>query len=229
MVCGALHNRQQCTYQQFLRTKNIANYHILQINQPTQISLKYELVRNGFNNNNCFLKCQQLYTSRLVRVQLVLDSVLLTYFRICQSIVLNRLVNCYSLPQETFSKNQAYVYSSLMILTTYLVTFAYHNVTFRMSDLSIKIQVACRCLIYRKSLKLTQNKVTAGHVVNLVTNDVNNFGRNVYYAHYLWLAPLETVIILYLVYSVLGSTATIGMMIILICMILLSKKKLPKT
>ncbi|KAJ3617905.1 hypothetical protein MTP99_006989 [Tenebrio molitor] len=140
---------------------------------------------------------------------------------ICQSIVLNRLVNCYSLPQETFSKNQAYVYSSLMILTTYLVTFAYHNVTFRMSDLSIKIQVACRCLIYRKSLKLTQNKVTAGHVVNLVTNDVNNFGRNVYYAHYLWLAPLETVIILYLVYSVLGSTATIGMMIILICMILL--------
>jgi ATP-binding cassette subfamily C (CFTR/MRP) protein 4 len=175
------------------------------------------------------LKCQQLYTSRLVRVQLVLDSVLLTYFRICQSIVLNRLVNCYSLPQETFSKNQTYVYSSLMILTTYLVTFAYHNVTFRMSDLSIKIQVACRCLIYRKSIKLTQNKVTAGHVVNLVTNDVNNFGRNVYYAHYLWLAPLETVIILYLVYSVLGSTATIGMMIILICMILLSKKNLPKT
>ncbi len=68
----------------------------------------------------------------------------------------------------------------------------------------MKIRVALCSLIYRKTLKLSKNalsETTAGQVLNLISNDVARLDFCVMFVHYLWIGPLQTVIVTYLMYQ----------------------------
>lgn len=91
--------------------------------------------------------------------------------------------------------------------------FLTHPYMMGVLHLGMKLRVACCSLIYRKSLKLSKTALgntTAGQVVNLLSNDVNRFDVAVIFAHQLWVGPLETVLVTYLMYQQVGVSAVIG-------------------
>lgn len=82
----------------------------------------------------------------------------------------------------------------------------------------MKLRIACCSLIYRKALRLSKTalgQTTAGQVVNLLSNDVNRFDVCVLFAHQLWVGPVETIIITYLMYLQVGLAAVIGVLCML--------------
>lgn len=65
------------------------------------------------------------------------------------------------------------------------------------------MRVGLCSMIYRKALRLSKTALgdtTAGHVVNLISNDVGRLDLATIFVHYLWVGPLETLFITYLMY-----------------------------
>lgn len=64
-----------------------------------------------------------------------------------------------------------------------------------------------------QSLRLSKTalgETTVGQVVNLLSNDVNRFDVAVIFLHYLWIGPLATVIITYLMWQEISWAAIVG-------------------
>lgn len=53
-------------------------------------------------------------------------------------------------------------------------------------------------------------QTTAGQVVNLLSNDVNRFDYAFIYTHFIWLLPLQVIIVCYLIYIKIGYAAIVG-------------------
>lgn len=94
--------------------------------------------------------------------------------------------------------------------------------------LGMKTRIACCSLIYRKALRLSKTALgdtTVGQVVNLLSNDVNRFDMAVLFVHYLWVGPLETLVVAYLTYQEFGIAAVIGIATLLLVIPFQSKFK----
>lgn len=64
-----------------------------------------------------------------------------------------------------------------------------------------------------QSLRLSKTalgQTTVGQVVNLLSNDVNRFDVAIIFLHYLWIGPLATVIITYLMWQEISWAAVVG-------------------
>lgn len=80
------------------------------------------------------------------------------------------------------------------------------------------MKVATSTLIYRKVLKLSKSalaETTVGQMVNLISNDASRFELATVHFHYLWLAPLETIIVMVLMYFYVGYSGMIGIILLL--------------
>lgn len=53
-------------------------------------------------------------------------------------------------------------------------------------------------------------------MINLLSNDVNRLDYCVYTLHYAWIAPIQTVLVSYLLYRELGNSAFAGIVTLLI-------------
>ncbi|XP_018045492.1 PREDICTED: probable multidrug resistance-associated protein lethal(2)03659 [Atta colombica] len=112
-------------------------------------------------------------------------------------------------------KSYAYGCAVGVILCSALNVFVIHPYMMGILHMGMKVRVACCSLIYRKTLKMTRTalgETTIGQAVNLLSNDVNRFDVSIIFLHYLWLGPLETIIITYVMYHVLdvGVSSIIG-------------------
>ncbi|KAJ8983669.1 hypothetical protein NQ317_003456 [Molorchus minor] len=105
------------------------------------------------------------------------------------------------------------MYAGLIVLATLINVLCIHNYQLRVMHLGMKIRVAACSLIYRKALKLSKTalaETTVGQMVNLLSNDVGRFDFAGQHIHNLWLAPVETVVVMYLVYNYVGTTGLVG-------------------
>lgn len=137
-----------------------------------------------------------------------------------QPIFLGELIFNYgSTSEETiFGLQPAYVYAAGFILSNLLCFIIMYSLLLTQFHCGMKLRLAVCSMIYRKSLKLSKTalgNITAGHVVNLISNDVGRLDLAFMLLHYIWLAPLITVVVSYLVFLEIGWSAFVGIAIVL--------------
>lgn len=138
-------------------------------------------------------------------------------FRVMQPIFLGKLLRYYT--DDAMTKEDAYLYAGGVILCSGVLIFITHPYMLGILHMGMKLRIACCTLIYRKALKLSRTalgETTVGQAVNLLSNDVNRFDVALIYLHYLWLGPLETIIITYFMYKEVELSAIFGVIILLL-------------
>lgn len=141
--------------------------------------------------------------------------------RISQPLLLGGLIRYFSQPADSqeITLNMAYMYAGGVIACSGLVVFIAHPYIMALLHLGMKLRVATSSLIYRKALNLSKtaaNQTTSGQVVNLLSNDVNRFDVAFIFIHNLWVGPVQTAIITYLLWDLMGPAALIGLAALLI-------------
>jgi len=64
--------------------------------------------------------------------------------------------------------------------------------------------------------KTSLGETTVGQVVNLLSNDVNRFDSVVIFLNYLWIGPVQTILVTYFLWREIGVSSIIGVAILLI-------------
>ncbi|XP_044752072.1 probable multidrug resistance-associated protein lethal(2)03659 isoform X2 [Coccinella septempunctata] len=139
--------------------------------------------------------------------------------RILQPIAIGRLLDFYSPSNTEITKDDAYIYAGAVVLCSLINVLVVHPYMLGVSHLGMKLRIACCSLIYRKSLRLSNTalgETTIGQVVNLLSNDVNRFDVSLIFGHQLWVAPLETIVVSYLLYLEIGVSAFLGIVLLLV-------------
>ncbi|KAH8413305.1 hypothetical protein KR009_009960 [Drosophila setifemur] len=113
----------------------------------------------------------------------------------------------------------AQVYAVLLIACSLASVLLTHPYMMGMMHLAMKMRVAVSCAIYRKAIRLSRTAMgdtTIGQVVNLLSNDLNRFDRALIHFHFLWLGPLELLIVAYFLYDQIGVASFYGISILVL-------------
>ncbi|XP_014214767.1 probable multidrug resistance-associated protein lethal(2)03659 [Copidosoma floridanum] len=139
--------------------------------------------------------------------------------RIAQPIILAYLLRYFS-GQHDMEKSEAFIWGSGIVIELLLECLTYHPIMYAMMHIGMKIRVACCSLIYRKLLKISRSapdsKTSVGQIINLLSNDVNRLDYSVLSSHYLWISPIQTAIIAYLLYKEVDMAASLGLFALLL-------------
>nr|XP_036672754.1 probable multidrug resistance-associated protein lethal(2)03659 [Drosophila suzukii] len=134
-----------------------------------------------------------------------------------QPIFLVKLISSFNDGSDSFEP--AYAYAALMILCSALTTMIKHPHSFAITHLGFKIRVALSSMIYRQSIRLSKTilgEISTGHIINLISNDLGRMDTFLQFTHYLWLAPLQVLVVTYLMYQEIGIAGVLGMSFMLL-------------
>lgn len=82
----------------------------------------------------------------------------------------------------------------------------------------MQFRVALTASLFQKALKLPSHAFSHAQITSLMTGDLQKIEEAAQYVHYLWVGPIETVIILILLWTKIGiaSFASIGIILLLV-------------
>lgn len=106
-------------------------------------------------------------------------------------------------PEYVGDMFEAYFYATAVVLASAINVCFMHPYMLSQLHMGMKMRVAMCSMIYRKSLRLSRNalgETTVGQVVNLLSNDVGRLDAAIIFLHFLWVGPLETILVTYLMY-----------------------------
>lgn len=132
--------------------------------------------------------------------RLTLINVFISLHRITQPIFLGLLVSRYS----DSDRSSTYYYAGAVVLCSVLNVLFSHSNMLNQFHCGMKIRVALVSIIYRKALRLSRTSLqstTSGKILNLLTNDVGKIDNAMLGLHQIWLGPLETIVVIVLVYQ----------------------------
>ncbi|CAI6363520.1 unnamed protein product [Macrosiphum euphorbiae] len=113
----------------------------------------------------------------------------------------------------------AYMYAFGLLLNMLATIVLYQYSRLEMLHIGMKIRVACCSIIYKKALTLSKTSLcqtTVGQVVNLISNDVNRFDIAFSYIHFLWIGPLQTVVVTYFLWQEIGISSIVGVTVFIV-------------
>ncbi|KAL3867301.1 hypothetical protein ACJMK2_044515, partial [Sinanodonta woodiana] len=87
-----------------------------------------------------------------------------------------------------------------------------------MHCVAMQMKAAVGAIIYRKILKMSSyslHKTSTGQIVNMLSTDVNKFDYATEAFHFIWIAPIEIAIVLYLIYKRVGISTLFTLAVIL--------------
>ncbi|KAG8235221.1 hypothetical protein J437_LFUL015913 [Ladona fulva] len=177
-----------------------------------------KVIKNSKGKDASFLKALFLSFGWEYIIYGIIFAVLDISVRTAQPIFLGNLLRYFS-PGSNDTLTNAYLYAGGIVISTGISIMVMHPYLMAILHLGMKVRVACCSLIYRKALRLSKSslgKTTVGQIVNLMSNDVSRFDFIMIFAHYLWMAPLQSLIITYILYTKLGLSALIGVLVMIL-------------
>ncbi|XP_056642945.1 probable multidrug resistance-associated protein lethal(2)03659 [Diorhabda sublineata] len=139
--------------------------------------------------------------------------------KLAQPFLISKLLLVYETPSTSDGKNDIYLYAGLIVLASFINVILVHKFNLAMMQIGMKMRVSSCSLIYRKSLKLSKSalaETTIGQMVNLLSNDVGRFDQAVHHLHHFYLAPMQTLTVMVLLYFNVGWTALFGAVFLLL-------------
>uniref|UniRef100_A0A0K8VHX2 Putative multidrug resistance-associated protein lethal(2)03659 n=1 Tax=Bactrocera latifrons TaxID=174628 RepID=A0A0K8VHX2_BACLA len=139
--------------------------------------------------------------------------------RVTQPLFLGGLVNYYANPANGESLNTGVLYTLGVIMCSALNVLFMHPYMLAVLHTGMKVRVALCSVIYRKALRLSKTALgstTTGQVVNLLSNDVGRLDTSLIQMHYLWLGPVEIIVITLLMYREIGVSSLFGVAFMLL-------------
>ncbi|CAO1302137.1 unnamed protein product [Diamesa tonsa] len=137
--------------------------------------------------------------------------------KVTQPIFLGKIIQYYANPEKS-NISEAYLYSGAIILSSALNVMFTHPYMLSNLHCGMKLRVSACSMIYRKSLRLSKKAIidtTSGQIVNLLSNDVGRLDLAVMFVHYLWVGPVETIVVTYFMYQEIGISAIFGTLFLL--------------
>ncbi|XP_016663044.1 probable multidrug resistance-associated protein lethal(2)03659 [Acyrthosiphon pisum] len=180
-----------------------------------------ELINAKTNNRKpSFLKT----LFKMFGTKFIIAGLILTIFQLILSIGISTMVgliiNHFETNTSSFNQNPVGVYLAIGLISLLLIrAIIYNYIAMSILHLSMKMRVATCDLIYNKALRLKINSLdpsTTGHIINLMSNDVNRFDVSVIYLPFLWLGPLETIVSIFFLWQEVGVSSVIGVGTLLI-------------
>ncbi|XP_019738054.1 multidrug resistance-associated protein 4-like isoform X10 [Hippocampus comes] len=141
--------------------------------------------------------------------------------KVIQSVLLGTLIEYFESADATgpTAVYKAYSYAAGICLCTVWMAVLHHLYFYHVQRAGMKIRVAMCHMIYRKALSLNNTaltKTTTGQIVNLLSNDVNTFDEVTLYLHFLWITPVQAVMVIILLMYWIGPSCLAGMAVFFI-------------
>ena len=156
----------------------------------------------------------------------VLRVILNLFCSTVQPLCLRKILDYHTSNQTDVSLREAYTYAGISATTILLFMIVIHWTILQLTLLGLKVRIACSSLIFRRALKLKQSslgKVPIGHVINLLSNDVNRFETCLPFLPHIWIAPVNLIIVTCILDFTLGHTAKCGIGVLVIFVIFQSQ------
>ncbi|XP_077866447.1 ATP-binding cassette sub-family C member 4-like [Saccoglossus kowalevskii] len=102
---------------------------------------------------------------------------------------------------------EAYFWALAISVSLGLNTVFLQINNFQFRRISMQMKAACCSLVYRKALRLSNkalDETTTGHIVNIISNDINKLDHLFRFVHYLWASPLIFAFIFVLIWKIHG-------------------------
>ncbi|CAF3596244.1 unnamed protein product [Rotaria sp. Silwood1] len=142
-----------------------------------------------------------------------------TATRVAQPLLIGIIVEHIS---GTPGREQTYVgYVSAVGLgiCAFLQTVIHQQSFFRNQRIGMRIRNTLSCAIYKHLLTINTAslyRTTAAQTINLVANDAGKFEEMSVYFHYLWVAPLEGIVMFYLIWQRISLSTVFGYAVLLL-------------
>ncbi|XP_076650867.1 ATP-binding cassette sub-family C member 4 isoform X2 [Halictus rubicundus] len=120
-------------------------------------------------------------------------------------------------PRSISTVTEAYIYAFVVILLTLVGAVIVHHSNLGLLEVGMRMRIACSSVMYRKILRLSKsstNVTTPGQIVNLMSNDVARFEQLFSALHYIWILPIQAVLITYMLWGSVQIASLAGVFLI---------------
>ncbi|XP_048588672.1 ATP-binding cassette sub-family C member 4 isoform X2 [Nematostella vectensis] len=138
--------------------------------------------------------------------------------RITQPYFIGKLVS-YFVPGSTTTKQEAYIYAAIMSIFSCVMAMVHHPLFFQTFRCGFHLRIACSTMVYRKAMRLSHSAystVTTGHIINLLTSDVQILERVAVFLHHLWIAPVLLLVTSVISWYELGPYCLPGVIVVVL-------------
>ncbi|XP_032412503.1 multidrug resistance-associated protein 4-like isoform X1 [Xiphophorus hellerii] len=143
--------------------------------------------------------------------------------KVVQPLLLGKIIEYFENynPDDAAGLHTAYGFAAAMSISTFALTILQHLYYYQVLRVGMRIRVAMCHVIYQKALRLSSDsmgRTTTGQIVNLLSNDVNRFDEIILNLHYLWVGPLQALVIIIFLWSEIGPSCLAGVAAIALMM-----------
>ncbi|XP_074124309.1 cystic fibrosis transmembrane conductance regulator [Sminthopsis crassicaudata] len=135
-----------------------------------------------------------------------------------QPLLLGRIIASYD-PDNKAERSIA-IYLGVGLCLLFIVrTLLLHPAIFGLHHMGMQMRIALFSLIYKKTLKLSSrvlDKISTGQLISLLSNNLNKFDEGLALAHFVWIVPLQVVLLMGLLWDLLQASAFCGLAFLIV-------------
>ncbi|KAK5984150.1 hypothetical protein GCK32_008958, partial [Trichostrongylus colubriformis] len=177
-----------------------------------------EMASKGGRDPNLMAAIRRTYWKEIAQYGILLfmeESV-----KLCQPLFMGRLIRYFRF-DAPMTEMEAYVAAGGVAMTAALFALIHHPYFYGLQQVGLQVKVAASGMLVNKGIRLSSSalhKTTVGHMVNLLSTDINKFDMGFLFLHYMWVSPLLLIGYSYYLWQEIGpsSFAGFGALVVLI-------------